>query len=286
MHHLPPRPARRFRPLRWALRPALLAAAVVGVLAVAVPMVSGATGSGRVAVDSSSTPGDSPVVMGVDGTPATTATTRGTSSAGRAPAGNPATTATGTSSEPGGGTTAAGAPAAASTPAAPSSVVAPSSTSSSTSESATSSSTSTSPPGGTPSSGADAVEPESSAPSPTSSSAPPPGTGTASVTAAVLAALNTARAGAQCGNLEPDDALTSAALTNSTLMAERGTVSVVDPAGSVAAVASGPADPDAAVTGWLADPADSAQLLDCALTTAGAAEVSGDGGPWWTLFLA
>jgi hypothetical protein len=40
------------------------------------------------------------------------------------------------------------------------------------------------------------------------------------------------------------------------------------------------------VAAWLADPADSALLLDCRLTTAGAAESTGDSGPWWTLVLA
>lgn len=275
MHHVPSRPPRRL-PLRrllrrrWALRPVLVAAGVVGVLAVAVPMVSDAAGSGQVAVDASSTPGDSPVVMGVDGAPGSATTAAETSSGARPPAGSGGTSVTQPAGPAGNGTpttTRAGDPPSAAQSAA----------------SGTSSSVST--PDSTPSSAAGSAATESTPSSPTAGD-PTPSAAAASVTDAVLALVNRARAGASCDPLRASDALTSAATTNSRLMAEQGTAAVVDLAGSAAAVASGAADAGAAVAAWLADPAASAHLLDCSLTTGGAAEATGDGGPFWTLFLA
>jgi uncharacterized protein YkwD len=104
----------------------------------------------------------------------------------------------------------------------------------------------------------------------------------------VLTAVNAARTDAGCAALTADSSLTTAAGKNSLAMAAQGTLAVLDPAGPATATAidSGDADAASAVATWLADAADNAHLLDCDRTAAGAAEASGDGGPWWTLVLA
>jgi uncharacterized protein YkwD len=106
------------------------------------------------------------------------------------------------------------------------------------------------------------------------------------VTPAVLALVNQARAGAGCDALTEDPDLTALAGQHVADMAERGDLDLAGLGGRGAVVARGPADTGSAVAGWLADDGDSARLLDCGVTTAGAAEASGDGGPWWTLALA
>jgi uncharacterized protein YkwD len=103
---------------------------------------------------------------------------------------------------------------------------------------------------------------------------------------AVLAAVNEGRTKAGCTALSADSNLAQAAQTNSVDMARQGTLAVAEPAGTAAAIATGKPDAASTVAAWLTDPADGPHLLDCALTTAGAAEVTAGSGPWWTLFLA
>jgi uncharacterized protein YkwD len=105
---------------------------------------------------------------------------------------------------------------------------------------------------------------------------------------AVLTAVNTARLAKGCAALTPDSTLAGLAGANSADMAAAGTLAVQDPAGLATATVlqHGATDAAAAVTDWLADRDDGVHLLDCALTTAGAAEATADSGSWWTLLLA
>lgn len=254
---------------RWVV-PVLLVALGVGGVAIAVPVASGAVGRAPVSLDASSATRaphrqvESPVVMGVDGKPSaggpsdvqTMAVAPGSRSAD-----DPQTTSATTANDPTvTATTAQGTPPGTST-----------STASSSSSSASSSSSSSSAAG------------SSAPPSPPAVPVLVPDAGDT-----VLAAVNDARTAQGCAPLTAGDALTEQAATNSTDMAAAGTLAVQDAAGSAAAtlLQHGASDASAAVAAWLADPADSAHLLDCSLTTAGGAEATAASGPWWTLFLA
>jgi uncharacterized protein YkwD len=110
----------------------------------------------------------------------------------------------------------------------------------------------------------------------------------------VLSLVNAQRATAGCGALVADDSLAADAQAHSAAMRDRGFFGLTDPVeGSVldrgaraATVARGSADPATVVAGWLADPADSAAILDCTLTSVGIGTADGDAGPWWTQLLA
>jgi uncharacterized protein YkwD len=114
-----------------------------------------------------------------------------------------------------------------------------------------------------------------------------------SVQEQVLALLDAARADHGCTALVPDGALTSAAQVHSADMRDAGVLGPLTPAGGslldlggrAAAVAHGPADPAAVVQGWLADPGDAAALLDCGVGSGGVGVADGNDGSWWTLLL-
>jgi uncharacterized protein YkwD len=102
----------------------------------------------------------------------------------------------------------------------------------------------------------------------------------------VVALVAQARAEAGCASSEPDPALTDVARRHSADMAAAGGLQALDLAAWAvrgAAVGQGPANPNAVVAQWLADPATSAQLLDCAATGLGAGVADG---PWYTVVLA
>jgi len=269
------RPASPFRMRRVA--PLLLvgmATALITVVAFAVPALSGSRPP--VSLDSStsnSTGGASPVVMGVDGRPVAGTSTsrqhRSTQPSSAAPGGQAGTV----TREPdrAGTTTAAGDATGTQTLAGSTGPAGTSSKSRSKSSSPA--------PSSSPSSSS-----SSSAPS-SSSSAPPPAPSPGN-SDNVLALVNAARAEAGCADLTSDDALAAAAVANSTAMAAQGVLAVLDAAGTGSAIAAGEPDADSVVSAWLADPTDQATLLNCTLTTAGVGQAGGDGGPWWTLFLA
>jgi uncharacterized protein YkwD len=94
----------------------------------------------------------------------------------------------------------------------------------------------------------------------------------------VLALVNVERAAAGCGALTLDGGLAAVAQAHSAAMSASGVLSLDGLGVPGAVVAEGRPDAQAAVAGWLDDPADSAVLLDCARTTAGVAGVDG----WWT----
>jgi uncharacterized protein YkwD len=277
VHHFPTGPRRSAR--ARALLPVVLAGLVVGGVAIAVPVASEAVGHGPVSLDSSfwaSAPhrkNDSPVLIGVDGRTA----------AGRvtdAPAGSPpADTTVGapdpTAGDPTGRST--GDPTGAATTAegtASGTATAPSSSTTPTTPSPSSSSS------GTPSAPSSSKTPPPSSASPVAPELVP------DAGDALLAAVNTARAAEGCAALTPDDTLTGRAGVNSMDMAAEDTLAVQDAAGSATVLQHGADDAAAVVAAWLADTDESATLLDCSLSTAGAAEATADSGPWWTLFLA
>ena len=294
MHHLPagPPPSGRVRAalarLALALRgvlprrlrpalPILFVGLTTGLLALAVPVMSGALGRSSVSLDASSSAtahapaqGGSPVVMGVDGRPVAPGTAgSGTRSMEATPGASPASTGATVDT-----TTDPLPPAATTGRTADAGTTAPSSSATSTSSSsssATSSSTS------------------ASSPAPSSSSSASPSSAPAPVAVpgaedAVLAAVNAARAELPCAALVADPSLVAAARENSLAMATRGTLAAPD--AGAAAIDQGDPDAASAVAAWLTEPTVKARLLDCGLTSAGAAEVTGDGGPWWTLLLA
>jgi uncharacterized protein YkwD len=104
-------------------------------------------------------------------------------------------------------------------------------------------------------------------------------------TAEVLPLINARRADAGCAALAADPALTTAAQAHSAAIAASGELDSddLDELGGAAAIlAESRANSNSVVAGWLADPADSAALLDCSRTGAGIAVVDG----WWTTLLA
>jgi uncharacterized protein YkwD len=256
--------------------PVLLIGVVAGAIAVvalAVPVLSGS--GAPVSLDSSSTQsanGGAPVLLGVDGRPATGAPTSQHRAAVASATREQQTRAVPVH------TTSAGTSAATSHTTAPRSLV-DSSPASSSSASPAARSTSSSPPSSAP----PPSTPPSSSAAPSSSQPPAPAP---MRSRDVLSLVNAARTDAGCAALTADAALASAAVENSTDMAEQGTPGVLDPAGTSALVAAGDPDADTVVSAWLDDPADEATLLDCGLSSAGVGTVSAPGGPWWTLFLS
>jgi uncharacterized protein YkwD len=103
--------------------------------------------------------------------------------------------------------------------------------------------------------------------------------------AAVLAALATARSDADCGPLTVAGDLAGAAADHDTAMAAAGALSTTGLGGAPALVDRGDAAPADVVAGWLATSRGRAVLLDCDLTQLGAAELTGSDGPWWTAVL-
>ena len=98
----------------------------------------------------------------------------------------------------------------------------------------------------------------------------------------VLALLNADRAAQGCGALVADDGLASAAQAHSAAMSASGVLGLDGLDSGAAVVAQGRPNAHSAVAGWLADPADSAAILDCGRTSVGIAVVDG----WWTTVLA
>jgi uncharacterized protein YkwD len=262
---------------------ALVTTTVVA-LVLAIPVISGVGGgSPAVQLDSSSTSaaarsGESPVVMGLDGRPVPSgdapdeSTPGGPSSAPPTPAEAPSDPVSEDSAAPVGspassaapGTTAAGSPSSSVPPSVP---ARPARTT-----------------GSTPTTGT--TEPTES----DDDSAPPPAAPAVPVSpvdpvSEVLALVNEERAAAGCGALVADDGLAATALEHSDAMSSRGEPDLDDldlpEIDGAAAVAHGPADAASVVAGWLADPADSATLLDCSRTAVGIAVAD----TWWTALL-
>jgi len=259
------------RPLR-AL-PILLAGMTVGVLALAAPVVSSASGGAAVSLDASSSgtaqaKGGAPVVMGVDGRPVSPGT------------GGRSTSATGTSSAGGAGVTSG---ARSGTAPGPGSTTA--TTRGGTRAATTDGTTSATAPGTSSSSPSSSPSSSSSAPSSSPPSSAPAPAVVADAGDAVLAAVNAARADAGCAALAAAPSLVARAQANSVAMGTQGTLAVLDSAGSASAIGQSRPDAAAMVAVWLADPTARPHLVDCALITAGAAEATGSAGPWWTLFL-
>jgi uncharacterized protein YkwD len=274
--------------------PVLVVGMAVGVIALAVPVLS--AGGAPVWLDSSSTnstAGTVPVRLGVDGAPAGT----GSSVQQRAP---------GTTSGTGAGTGAAAARTGATDARVPAGSAAPAGTAASapapTGPSAAASSAARAA-SGAPSSASSAAQPAlatpSSAPSPGPASPPPPPSdpspgpsadapvppAIAPFQAAVLDLVNAARDDAGCDPLSRDGDLAAAARDNSAAMAAQGAAAVLDEASTAAAVSAGEPDAGSVVRAWLADDTDREALIDCSRTSAGVGEVDADGGPWWTIFL-
>jgi uncharacterized protein YkwD len=108
----------------------------------------------------------------------------------------------------------------------------------------------------------------------------------ADLEAQLVALVAQARVTAGCASSQADPALADVARRHSAAMAASGVLSPVDLAAWAvrgAAVGQGPADPATVVAQWLADPAVTAQLLDCAATGLGAGVVDGS---WYTVVLA
>jgi uncharacterized protein YkwD len=104
--------------------------------------------------------------------------------------------------------------------------------------------------------------------------------------AAVLAALADARTTAGCAHpLVADAALAGTAGAHDAAMAADGAAGLAGLGGAAAVVSHGDQDADEVVAGWLGSDTTSAVLLDCDLTRLGAAELTGDDGPWWTAVL-
>jgi uncharacterized protein YkwD len=306
VHHLPSGPprtigltsvvsriARALRPALWLRRRRLAilvpAALAVTALTLAAPVVSGADGSDRVALDSSSSessgpvqssesagssrPG-SPVVMGVDGRPLPPSSPAAPGEPGSAST-TPETTVA--------GETADGPASVPETSSASSS--APGSTSSAPSSSAAGSSAERLP-------GSAAPEP-----GPAVTPAAPVGAGPE---AEVVALVNSERAAAGCAPVVADAALADVARAHSADMRDRDFFSHVNPdrldpfdraaqAGLSAHaenIAQGQPDAAAVMASWMDSPGHRANILDCELTTLGVGVAEGAGGPWWTQLLA
>ena len=101
--------------------------------------------------------------------------------------------------------------------------------------------------------------------------------------AAVLAALADARTAAGCDPLTADAGLAAAAGAHDAAMAAAGVPNAAGAGGAL--VDRGDADAADVVARWLAGPAADV-LLDCGRSRLGAAELAGDGGPWWTAVLS
>jgi uncharacterized protein YkwD len=287
-------PARRFLALtRRSLRHrggrlalGALVSTVLTALVLSVPVVSGAGGKEPlVALDSfastsatRSTDGDSPVVMGRDGRPVSSATFAGVSTAPAEAGGSstdafagPASTAPGTTGS---------APAPADSPAPAPADAAPSAAE-------TAPETTTAPP----------VVAEAPAPQAPAPAAVPADLGAEDL---VLALVNAERAAAGCGALSGDAALASVARAHSADMRDRGffdhvNLDGLDPFDRAAQaglsaraenIAYGQPDAAAVMDAWMNSPGHRANILDCGLTRLGIGMADGSGGPWWTQLFA
>ena len=262
-----------------------LVSTVLTALVLAVPVVSGAGGrTPLVALDSfaatsagRTTDGDSPVVMGRDGRPASSSTFAGLSTP-PAPESSTDVFATPAPAVPG-TADAAPAPTGTATPADPAPSAPPAEPAPETT---------TTPP---------VVVAE--APAPVAPAAPlvPADLGAEDQ---VLALVNAQRAAAGCGGLAGDPALASVARAHSADMRDRGFFSHVnldglDPfdraerAGLSARaenIAYGQQDAAAVMDSWMNSPGHRANILDCSLTRLGVGMATGAGGPWWTQLFA
>ena len=242
-------------------------------LVLAIPVISGVGGtSPAVELDSSSTTaaareGNSPVVMGMDGRPVSSADFAGVTTSGTSPSPEPE------------GTAVASGPAAAVEAPASESVEAPSAETTEAAPAETpSTGGTTGTPAGSPSTAPGTRPPTSSQPAP--APAPPPAAPVeapaevSDAAAEALALVNAERASLGCGALVADAGLAAAAQAHSAAMSASGVLGLD---GLVGAVAQGP-NAHSVVAGWLADTAASEALLDCSRTSAGIAVVDG----WWT----
>ncbi len=264
---------------RFALG-ALVTTTVVG-LVLAIPVISG-VGAPAVELDSSSTTspsrdGSSPVVMGMDGRPVSSADFAGVTTSGATPSSAAPRSSSETAVE--------------AAPAEPADVAAPESGDAPAPESgdAPAPGTTAAAPAGTPATGgttsgspspAAPRQPTSSAPAP--APAPPAAPAESPVEVAdpvaeVLGLVNAERAAQGCGVLVADAGLAAAAQAHSAAMSGGGLLGLD---GLIGAVAQG-ADATSVVGGWLAD-SSGAPLLDCSRTSAGIAVVDG----WWTALVA
>lgn len=274
------RPTLRHRSGRLAL--GALVSTVVAALVLSVPVVSGADGTTPfVALDSfaatsaaRSADGDSPVVMGRDGRPVSSATFAGLST--------PSAEATGSSTDafagpaPTAPVTTGSAPAPAEA-AAPAETVAPA-------------------PSETEEAPAPPPVEEAPAPAPVAAAAP----ADPSAEGQVLALVNVQRVAAGCGALSADPGLAAVARAHSTDMRDRGFFSHTNPDGldpfdrAAAAgltaraenIAYGQPDATAVMDSWMNSAGHRANILDCSLTRLGVGMADGSGGPWWTQLFA
>jgi uncharacterized protein YkwD len=289
-------PARRFLALtRRSLRHrggrlalGALVSTVLTALVLSVPVVSGAGGRvPLVALDSfastsatRSTDGDSPVVMGRDGRPVSSATFAGVSTAPAEAGGSSTDAFAGPASTAPGTTGSAPAPADSPAPAPAPADAAPSAPE-------TAPETTTAPP----------VVAEAPAPQVPAPAAVPADLGAEDL---VLALVNAERAAAGCGALSGDAALASVARAHSADMRDRGffdhvNLDGLDPFDRAAQaglsaraenIAYGQPDAAAVMDAWMNSPGHRANILDCSLTRLGIGMADGSGGPWWTQLFA
>lgn len=255
----------------------------------AAPVVSGLRSPSGLALDSSSTRSDSPVVMGIDGPL--------TSSAFASAAARLTIGPDGVEVESGRRSTpTVGAPAAPSTPATPPAT--PQATPQATPPPAPAPPPAAAPPA----TDAPAAAPAPArAPTPATSAggaAPPPPAAPAGTdrVGQVLALVNQERAAAGCRPVSADDGLAAVAGAHSADMRDRGyfdhvNLSGQDPfdradAAGVAAraenIARGQADAAEVMKSWMSSAGHRANILDCSLTRLGVGVADGGGGPWWT----
>jgi uncharacterized protein YkwD len=279
---------------------AALVSAVVTAIVLGVPVVAGSGGEiPGVTLDASSSASPSsagsPVVMGRDGKPVTSATFAGlqavatysaaptmeaAGSSGReAPTGSASAGGTGATSPTGSRTSGtSGTSGATGSAGTGSEASAPSSTSAS--------GTTTPRP---------VVPPATDPGSPVVPGPPPPAEPAASsAEEELLGLVNAARVQKGCAALVPDAELAAAAQSHSADMRDAGLLglqtaaggSLLDQGGTAVTLANGSADPAAVLDGWMADPADSATLLDCSLGSVGIGLVQAADGAWWTQLLS
>jgi uncharacterized protein YkwD len=93
-----------------------------------------------------------------------------------------------------------------------------------------------------------------------------------------------ARGEAGCAGSDVDTGLADLARAHSAEMKKDGALAPLDH-DARGVVANGETDPNVVVTGWLADPAARATLLDCSATKLGVGVANGHNGPWYTLTL-
>jgi uncharacterized protein YkwD len=287
---------------RGGRRLALAAVLSVAITAIVlgVPVLSGSSaGTPSVALESSSSPssgsfpssGGSPVVMGRDGKPVTSADFAGLN-ADATYSSAPTVEAAGSESS--------GAVAPADTPT-------PGSPASGPSTTATPGAAASTGRGGSTASGSASGAPSPTAGSPTTTAgsvAPSepralPDTPQAAERAAageeeqLLGLVNAARAEAGCAAVVPDGSLAAVAQAHSADMRDSGLLglpasaggSVLDLGGRAVTLAHGSDDPAAVLEGWLADPGDRATVLDCGLHSVGIGVAEGPDGVWWTQLL-